>query len=286
MKLNISISLWNYIHHFPLRKGGTSFSFDGGIESLGKVVGDVAAAGFGVEVWPSWRSWEWTTEERGAMVAYDFDLYSEEHRDSLAEILRGVRSSWHAGGATAVDGYRQMIDTVAHAGSEILVVHASNLFLDGPEPDFDFAGQVLEHARSNGVKIALENASEGEQEEDPALWNLALMKRAIERFEDIGICLDTTHVQKFKRNSLKEYVDALRDRICHLHISDAQGDHVGIGRLHTVPGTGTIPGEDWRYLLQALDENGFNGSAVLEIIPLPPIRVAQQTEAFLGQHLP
>ena len=45
MKLNISISLWNYIHHFPLRKGGTSFSFDGGIESLGKVVGDVAAGG-------------------------------------------------------------------------------------------------------------------------------------------------------------------------------------------------------------------------------------------------
>ena len=36
MKLNISISLWNYIHHFPLRKGGTSFSFDGGIESLGR----------------------------------------------------------------------------------------------------------------------------------------------------------------------------------------------------------------------------------------------------------
>ena len=25
MQLNISISLWNYIHYFPLRKGGTSF---------------------------------------------------------------------------------------------------------------------------------------------------------------------------------------------------------------------------------------------------------------------
>ena len=61
---------------------------------------------------------------------------------------------------------------------------------------------------------------------------------------------------------------------------------MGIGRLHTVPGTGTIPAEDWRYLLKALDETGFKGSAVLEIIPLPPIRVAQQTEAFLGQHLP
>ena len=49
MQLNISISLWNYIHYFPLRKGGTSFALDRGLDSLAKVVDEVAAAGYGVE---------------------------------------------------------------------------------------------------------------------------------------------------------------------------------------------------------------------------------------------
>ncbi len=280
--MNISISMWNFIHYFPLRKGGTSFSFDRGLDSLEQVVAEVAAAGYGVELWPSWYSWEWTSPEREGMVANRIDLYAEQERQRLAEILRGVRSSWHTDGDNTIEGYNRKIDTVADVGSKVLVVHASNLLLDGPDPDFDFAAEVLDYAREKNVKIALENASEGELEEDSSLWNLSLMKRAIERFDDLGICLDTTHVQKFKRFPLAEYIDVLADRICHLHISDALGDDVGIGRLHTQPGTGKIPAEDWRYLLDALREVGFAGEAVLEIKPLTPIRIAEQTEKYFS----
>ena len=280
MKLNISISLWNYIHYFPLRKGGTSFSFDQGLDSLAKVVEEVAAVGYGVELWPKWSGWEWTSPDREAMVSQQFDLYAPEHRERLAQILCGVRSSWHTGGDDTIEGYRCRIDTVAHVGSKVLVVHASSLFLDGPEPNFDFAGRVLDYAREKGVQIALENASEGEQEQDRVLWNLSILQRALARFDDLKICLDTTHVQKFKRFPLRDYIDTLKERICHLHISDALGDEVGIGRLHTVPGTGKIPGEDWRYLLETLDQIGFQGDAVLEIKPLTPIRIADQTAEF------
>ena len=280
--MNISISMWNFIHYFPLRKGGTSFSFDRGLDSLEQVVAEVAAAGYGVELWPSWYSWEWTSPEREGMVANRIDLYAEQERQRLAEILRGVRSSWHTDGDNTIEGYNRKIDTVADVGSKVLVVHASNLLLDGPDPDFDFAAEVLDYAREKNVKIALENASEGELEEDSSLWNLSLMKRAIERFDVLGICLDTTHVQKFKRFPLAEYIDVLADRICHLHISDALGDDVGIGRLHTQPGTGKIPAEDWRYLLDALREVGFAGEAVLEIKPLTPIRIAEQTEKYFS----
>ena len=280
MKLNISISLWNYIHYFPLRKGGTSFAFDAGLDSLAKVVSEAAAAGYGVELWPHWASWEWTSPEREAMVSRQIDLYAEEHRERLAEILRGVRSSWHTDGDNTLQGYRRKIDTVAHVGSQVLVAHAANLFLDGSEPDFEFAAQVLDYARDKGVTIALENASEGEQEEDAALWNLSILQRALERFDDLKVCLDTTHVQKFKRFPLKEYVDRLIERICHLHISDALGDEVGIGRLHTQPGTGKIPDGDWRYLFEALEKANFQGDAVLEIKPLTPVRMAQETDAF------
>lgn len=280
--MNISISMWNFIHYFPLRKGGTSFSFDRGLDSLEQVVAEVATAGYGVELWPSWYSWEWTSPEREGMVANRIDLYAEQERQRLAEILRGVRSSWHTDGDNTIEGYNRKIDTVADVGSKVLVVHASNLLLDGPDPDFDFAAAVLDYAREKNVRIALENASEGELEEDSSLWNLSLMKRAIERFDDLGICLDTTHVQKFKRFPLVEYIDVLADRICHLHISDALGDDVGIGRLHTQPGTGKIPAEDWRYLLDALKEVGFAGEAVLEIKPLTPIRIAEQTEKYFS----
>ena len=44
MQLNLSISLWNYIHYFPLRKGGTSFFLDRGLDSLARVIDEIAAA--------------------------------------------------------------------------------------------------------------------------------------------------------------------------------------------------------------------------------------------------
>ena len=280
MKLNFSISLWNYIHYFPLRKGGTSFAFSDGLDGLERIVAEIGAQGYGVELWPWWASWEWTSPQREGMVAQQIDLYAVEQRDRLRDLLKDVRSSWHTDGDNTIEGYRRKIDTLAHVGSRVLVVHASNLFLDGPEPDFDFAARVLDLARARGVKIALENASEGEQEEDPTLWNFSILRRAIARFEDLGICLDTTHVQKYQHFPLGDYVDALKERICHLHLSDALGAEVGVGRLHTVPGTGKISAEDWLYLLEALKEIGFQGDSVLEIKPLDPLRIAAQTEAF------
>ena len=239
MKLNFSISLWNYIHYFPLRKGGTSFAFSDGLDGLERIVAEIGAQGYGVELWPWWASWEWTSPQREGMVAQQIDLYAVEQRDRLRDLLKDVRSSWHTDGDNTIEGYRRKIDTLAHVGSRVLVVHASNLFLDGPEPDFDFAARVLDLARARGVKIALENASEGEQEEDPTLWNFSILRRAIARFEEVGV-----------------------------------------GRLHTVPGTGKISAEDWLYLLEALKEIGFQGDSVLEIKPLDPLRIAAQTEAF------
>jgi sugar phosphate isomerase/epimerase len=283
MPMNLSISLWNYIHYFPLRKGGTSFFLDGGLDSLARVIDEIATAGYGVELWPHWSSWEWTSPEREALESQPFDLFAEEHRPQLVQILSGVRSSWHTGGGKNLENYRRQIDTVAQVGSRVLVMHAANLSLDGPDPDFDFAAQVLDYARQHEVRIALENASEGEQDEDPALWNLPILERAIARFDDLVICLDTTHVEKFKRFSLAEYVDRLKDHIAHLHISDALGDNIGIGRLHTVPGTGKIPEADWRYLLDALEEIDFQGDAVLEIKPLTPVRIAQEADEFFAR---
>ena len=54
--MNISISMWNFIHYFPLPKGGTSFSFEKGLDSLEQVVAEAAAARCGIELWSNWHS--------------------------------------------------------------------------------------------------------------------------------------------------------------------------------------------------------------------------------------
>ncbi len=280
MQLGYSVSLWNYIHYFPLKKGGTNFALDRGLDSLAEVIADVSAHGFGVELWPTWCSWEWLSPARTAMEAQPADLFDEAYRERLRHMLQGVRASWHTGNEDTIEEYRRQIDTVSWVGSEILVVHAGNLFLDGPDPDFDFAAGVLDYARGKGVTIALENASDGEMEDDPQLWNLSILRRATREFPDLKICLDTTHIQKFARFPMRDYVDALKDRLCHLHVSDAFAADEPFARMHTSPGKGIIPAEDWLHLLKTLEEIEFRGEMVLEIIPLSPLHAAREAEKF------
>ena len=297
MELNFSISLWNYIHFFPLRKGGTNYAFENGLDGLAAVVAEVAAQSFGVEPWGKWTSWKWTSPAREGMVADEIDLFDPAHHQRLREIFGGVRSSWHTENEDTIEEYQRQIDTVACTESQVLVVHAGNLFLTGADPDYGFAREVLECARAKNVTIALENASDGETEDDPSLWNLSILRRALDKLPDLKICLDTTHTQKYNRFPLTEYIDALKDSLCHLHISDAFAratfeansssklrtwPEAPFARMHTTPGRGIIPEDDWLYLLEALDEINFEGEAVLEIIPLSPLRSAEETQRFLA----
>ena len=280
MELNFSVSLWNYIHFFPLKKGGTNFAFENGLDGLAEVVAEVAAHGFGVEPWAKWTSWRWTSPTREGMVADQIDLFDPAHHERLREILAGVRSSWHTGNENTVEEYQRQIDTLAATESQVLVVHAGDLFLSGADPDYGFAREVLECAGAKKVTIALENASEGETEADPSLWNLSIVRRALDKLPDLRICLDTTHTQKFSRFPFREYIDALKHSLCHLHISDAFAPEDSFARMHTTPGRGIIPTKDWLYLLEALDEVNFAGEAVLEVIPLSPLRTAQEAQGF------
>jgi sugar phosphate isomerase/epimerase len=104
----------------------------------------------------------------------------------------------------------------------------------------------------------------------------------MEKFPDLKICLDTTHTQKYNRFPIKEYIDVLKDRLCHLHISDAFAPDEAFARMHTTPGKGIILQEDWLYLLKALEEIDFQGEAVLEIIPPSPVRIARETGRFFN----
>jgi len=244
--LDLRISTWNY-------EGYSSPA------TLEEAVRDAAGAGFGVEVWPTWRG-------RSGVFAAD-------NRSCLKELLAGVRSSLHAAGIESIEDIVEQIDACAETESDVLVVHIDHLRV-GSEPDFGFGREATSYASEKGVFLALENGE------------LNYLVRALDRLSDLYICFDTGHayvMDEFAR-PMHEFVNALKWRIRHLHLQDIyleRGTRRGLFDAHRTPGTCDIPKEDYEYLFEALDETGYKGAAVLEVRPFGPVEVAHQTQRFL-----
>jgi sugar phosphate isomerase/epimerase len=222
--------------------------------ALERVIGSIREEGYGVEIWPAWF------EEN--------NIFDPVHRRRLKILLEDMPSSIHGGSQDTLEYQQLQIDTAAATNSDVIVVHSGNLRLGGENPDFEFAQVVLDIAAASGITIALENG------------DLRTLERSLDKLRGLKICLDVGHVY-FTSNSMKDFVDSLVGDICHLHIQDTLGE-----MDHYVPGTGIIPMEDWRYLFEKLEENGFNGAFVLEIRPRNPMQHAQQTRDFFSSNFP
>jgi len=231
------ISLWNYTHYVTQ-------------PALEEAVAEIADAGFGVELWPGWHDVP--------------DLFDPGMRDRLRMLLKGIRSSWHSGDVTDLEGHMRQIDCAADVGSDVIVVHPGNMLVSGDNPDYGFARNVVAYARERGVILCLENGP------------LHVIEAAHEHVDELKFCLDTGHTYQGREGfGMPAYLDVMKPRLAHLHIQDTlpEGDHY-------TPGVGTIPRQDWEYLLQTLDDINFRGAWVLEIRPLRPLRIAEQTVAF------
>jgi sugar phosphate isomerase/epimerase len=232
------VSLWNYTHYVAQ---GT----------LEEAVGEIAQAGFGVELWPGWHDTP--------------DLFDPSQRERLRALLKGMRSSWHSGGVKDFEGHKRQVDCAADVGSDVIVVHPGNMRLGDDGVDIGFARDMVAYARERGVTLCLENG------------DLHVIERGLE-VDDLKLCLDTGHTYQGKEGfGMPAYIDVMKPRLAHLHIQDTlpEGDHY-------TPGVGTIPREHWEYMLRTLDEIKFHGAWVFEIRPLRPLRIAEQTVAFLG----
>jgi len=234
--MDYRVSLWNYYHYSS-------------VPSLERVIADVKAQGYGIELWPAWQ------QER--------NLYTELYYEPVKAMLRGVRASLHSSGPQDFEGHKAEIDFAAYVGADRIVVHPDHLKVNVEKPDFALARDVLEYGRTKGVAIVLEN---GQLEE---------LVRTIEAIPEFGICLDTGHVY-FTSHTMKDFVDALKPRIAHLHLQDTleESDHY-------ILGTGIIPRTDWEYLWAALAEMRFHGPAVFEIRPRTVLRSVEESIQFL-----
>jgi len=266
MKLHYRISLWNYFHY--AQHGRYALW-----RSLEEVVNEIYLSGYGVELWPSWG--EYPIVER-AWGRKKYDLFDEIYRERLRNLLKDKPSSWHSGNIYTFEENRRQIDTASYVGSDVIVVHLRHILTESLD-NFALARKVIAYANLKNVKIALEN---GGPENDAS--PLPILKNVLDQLDDLKACIDTGHIYHTRGNkpqSMKAYVDVMKDKLCHLHLHDYIEDKE---RDHFMPGRGLIRKKDWLYLLRALSELDFEGAAVLEIRPSPPLRIAMETEKFFN----
>jgi len=122
------------------------------------------------------------------------------------------------------------------------------------------------------VKLALENGP------------LCVLQSAIEKIDGLGICLDVGHVY-FTDDPMSKFLSVLKGRLIHLHIQEIlPAEEKALpytGADHYIPGSGAIPADDWRLLVQTLKEINYQGIAVFEIQPRNPFQTALWGKRFM-----
>lgn len=125
-----------------------------------------------------------------------------------------------------------------------------------PEEEWRWAVEglkaVREHAVADGVRIAIEPLNRFEtnfiNRHDQALL------LAEEVGPDVGVCLDVYHMNQ-EEADLVEPFRVARDRLYDVHVADNNRMACGQGAL------------DWKSIIGALEEIGYDGSVTVEFVP-------------------
>lgn len=253
MRIQCAISLWNFRHYAQ-------------VESLEQTLYEIREMGYAVELWSQFPGMPGS-------------LYDESARDGLTRALGGMSVSLHSGIVHSFAEQQLQVDAARDLGASILVVHPDEFFAGGQVNRLDtpLCRDVVAYAAEQGVRIALENGQ------------LAFLEQALAAVNGLKICLDIGHIYKTS-DSLAAYLAKLKDHLVHLHLQDilplTEQELPHAGADHYVPGTGSIPHEDWELLVAALQEIDFEGTAVFEIRPRNPYQTARSASRFFAKLLP
>ncbi|MEW5722851.1 MAG: sugar phosphate isomerase/epimerase family protein [Thermodesulfobacteriota bacterium] len=151
------------------------------------------------------------------------------------------------------------IKSAAGLGIPVLTVHMwlESRFL---KPEIIAAktrllGRAADRGREAGVRVSLENLSEGRLD----------LSQALEKMPGLGLTLDLGHAQLLTdSNTSFEIIEHLFPRIVHLHLHDNFGGKSPKHDLHLPPGKGRVPFLD---IFRMLKARGYQGTACLELNP-------------------
>lgn len=252
MRIQYAISLWNFSHYAH-------------VNSLEQELGQIRELGCGVELWGWYRRTQ--------------NLYSESRRLRLKQMLGDMPVSMHSALVHSLTEHKTQVDAAHDLGARVVVVHPNEFFADEQGTlDVPLCRDVVAYAAEWGVCIALENLPHTGQQ-------LPFLEQAIAAVDGLRICLDVGHIYSTD-TPMRHYLTTLKSHIVHLHLHDtispAEIGLPDVGAGHYIPGSGSIPNEDWELLAATLREIGFDGTAVFEIRPRNPYQTARLGMRFLG----
>ncbi|HUW19782.1 MAG TPA: sugar phosphate isomerase/epimerase [Sedimentisphaerales bacterium] len=211
--------------------------------------------GFGVELLPT-------------IKGHSECRYQRRNWPRLVEATRGMLVCMRSrSDKPTLEQWNEQIECARLLGANIVAdLRSLHIWGDSQADGWDFAGEVVELAEQNGVKLCLETGQ------------LPVLKRAGKKFDSIMYCLDTGYANVDLRYTFTRYVDDLADRVAHLHLTDNYGQTDD----HEPPGLrGGIPREDWDYLLNALRKYDNDVVGSFEMGPCMPAVMLRQASEFL-----
>ena len=143
-------------------------------------------------------------------------------------------------------------------GAPLVVVHPP----PPGRPLARWAAGPLEHARGEGVRVAMENMPKGRPKYAFSIGRNRSCHLPEHLFGIGDVTLDTSHIGASGLDLMQVY-DKLAGQLRHVHLSDS--DLTG-GDQHRLPGRGKLP---LTKLLAALERDGYSGAMSLELKPWP-----------------
>lgn len=243
MIMKFGMSTWNF------------FMTYGEQADLDRIVENIRAAHFGLELWLDWCG------RRG--------LIERKNWDHLKRICSNqVSLSLHSRLLSFFDMriIQEEIELCRFLEGTLLVVHPRSLDLETGTLDYapaielseralERAVAIVEYAAEKGVCLALENGP------------FMVLKRIRDRIRaeglerNLGICLDTGHANVHRAQEpdlLMRFFEEFCEDLIHLHISD---NHGAVDE-HILPGEGNI---DWSVVIPQLVNLTLKGQILFEL---------------------
>jgi sugar phosphate isomerase/epimerase len=121
------------------------------------------------------------------------------------------------------------------------------------EKNMESLERMEKMAKPLGIQILVENM-------DRFFNTTGQIREVLERMPGLGFHLDVGHANlNVEKNRTEEFLEAFRDRLAHVHVSDNFGKKED---LHLPLGAGTIP---WKKIVSRLKKSGYDGTVTLEV---------------------
>lgn len=131
----------------------------------------------------------------------------------------------------AIDNLKKNLDVFYEIGVRAAVIHYSNFGTDWDPVEqwfdvrVDALNQLTEHIKGTDMVICIENLS---RIHDYDAGHLLEMCKAVDNPKNIGICLDTGHLNISKFGNQYDFIMQAGDYLKAMHVHDNRGEHDGL----------------------------------------------------------